>query len=403
MTAPRAGPPPPWPPSPSGGRASLADATRALLEGGADRGAQGGRLERVVDLLGYDEAVMDDATTARLQSLLLGLASRPEPQEGGQGLAQAARPSAKDLAARGLIRLYARTRDEALSAKIEMLSKDGGDAIQRCFAANLHILFGADPALACRIAARYASSDGPSILSRMPAAAFWREIDREDGPPIDTGVFLACAADPYEFPHCVDTLLHSALAVQNARARDLLDRILADVRLSWDIRQAVLHTLGESYLFKPRAQDGALGVLSTLLDSEDPATRETAAFILTSSIERAADPAAYAQRIASHIDKMAGKVGRGDRNHKMLETLTSFLKRHCHLMPGRALAYLERIAALPESPHQPIISENIVKALGALRTLVDEDGERRRITVLERFASAGHPGALDALREAGEA
>lgn len=394
----------PAPPGSHSGGASLVDAVRVLVEGADDPDAQACHLERVVDLLRADEAVMDDETAKHIQSLLLNLASRPEPQGGGQGSAPAERPSARGLAARGLIRLYAHTRDKALPAAIEGLSKDGADAVRSGVAADLHILFGADPSLADRIAARYASSKDPSVPSRMPAAAFWREIDREDGPPIDTGVFLACIADPHEFSPCVDTLLHSALAVRNAPARDLLDRILAAARLSWEIRQAVLDALGKSYLFDPRAQDGALEVLSTLLDSEDPATRENAAFVLTSSIERAGDPAAYVQRIAPHIGKMAGEADRDDRSHKMLETLTSFLKRHCHLMPELALGHLERAARLPKAPDRPQIEENTVEALDALlRTPADGDGRRRCIAVLRRFAAAGHPGALDALRRAGEA
>lgn len=288
--------------------------------------------------------------------------------------------------------------------KIEYPSTGRTAAARSCDAADLHMPFSADPALAGRMAARFAASEDPPAPHRMPAAALRHEIGRKGGPPIDKGVFTACIGDPDALFSCVHTLLYSALAERNARARGLLDRILADMNLPWGIRQAVLHTLGESYLFEPRAQDGALEVLLTLLDSEDPATRENAAFVLTSSIDkRAGDPASYVQRIASHTDKMAGEADRDDRNHRMLETLTSFLKRHCRLMPGRALAYLERVAALPESPHQPVISENIVKALGALRTLVDEDGRRRCITVLERFAAAGHLGALDALRSAGEA
>ena len=404
MTRPRAGPPPPRPPGPRGSRKSLADAVRPLLEGGADRRAQAGRLERVVDRLGDYREVVDAEAAEHIQRLLLNLADRQEPQEDGQGLTPDERHAARGLAARGLIRLYAHTRNKALPARIEALL-GGDDAVRRSVAADLHILFGADPALAYEMADRHALWDLPSS-PRMLGSKFRRKIDRKGGPPIDIRDLLSeCIAGPGALHRCVDALLSSALEKRRAPARDLLDRILADLRLSWDIREAVVHALGRSHLFRRRTQDGALRVLSLVLDSEDPKAREHAAFVLTSSIgKRADDQAAYVQRIASHIDRMAGEADRDDRSPKMLETLTSFLCRHCRLMPERALGHLERVACLPEATDRPRISKNIAEALAVLlRTPAGKGGRRRCIAVLRRLDAAGHHGALDALRRAGEA
>lgn len=405
MTLPRAGPPQPRPPSPSGGRASLADAVRAFLEGGADRRAQAGHLERVVDRLGDYREVVDAEAAKRIQRLLLNLADCPEPQEGGQGLAPDERQAARGLAARGLIRLYAHTRNKALPAKMEEILADRTDAVRCSVAADLHILFGADPALAYETADRHALWDLPAS-PRILGSKFRREIDRKGGPPIDIrDVLSECIAGPGALHRCVDALLSSALEKRRAPARDLLDRILTDLRLSRDIRQAVVHALGRRHLFRRHTQDGALEALLLVLDSEDPDAREHAAFVLTSSIgKRADDPAAYVQKIASHIDKMADEADRDDCNPKMLETLTSFLCRHCRLMPERALVHLERVAGLPEALDRPRISKNIAEALAVLlRTPAGKGGRRRCIAVLRRLAAAGHPGALDALRRAGEA
>lgn len=399
MSMSRAGPP--RSASTNGRGASLADAVRTLSEDGVDPTALAGLLGRVVDLLDDDEVPVDDAAAGNIRRLLTGLASCSEPED-GQVSTPAACPAVRGLATQGLIRLYVRTRDEALPAQIEELSKDAADAVRECVAEDIPLLFGAHPALADRMAARCASADQP-LLPRMPDSAFWREIANEGGPPIDIKDMLsACIAGPDALPHCIDALLSSALDRKNARARDLLDRILADTRIHLDIRLAVMHAIGKSYLFEPRAQDGALDALLLVLDSEDPEARENAAFILTSSIgERAGDPAAYVERITAHIDKMAGEADRDDRSHKMLETLTSFLKKYCHLMPERALGHLERVAALPELPQHFVITENTVEALGTLlRTHADKCGRRRCIRALKRFARSGHPGAIDLVHEA---
>lgn len=403
MTRPRAGPPPPRTPGSRRGGASLADAVR-LLEGGADRRAQAGRLERVVDRLGDYREVVDAEAAKHIQRLLLNLADCPEPQEDGQGLTPDGRQAARGLAVRGLIRLYAHTRNKALPAKIEEILADKTDAVRRSVAADLHILFGADPALAYEMADRHALWDLPDS-PRMLGSKFRREIDRRGGPPIDIrDVLSECIAGPGAPHRCVGALLSSALEKRRAPARDLLDRILSDMRLSWDIRQVVVHALGRSHLFGRHAQDGALEALLPVLDSEDPKAREHAAFVLTASIKYAGDPAAYVRRIAAHIDRMAGEADRDDRSPKMLETLTSFLCRHCRLMPERALGHLERVAGLPEALDRPRISKNIAEALAVLlRAPAGKGGRRRCIALLRRLAAAGHPGALDALRGAGEA
>lgn len=399
MSLSRAGPPRPT--STNGGRASLADAVQALSESGVDPAALAGLLGRVVDLLGDDKVPIDDATAGNVRRLLTGLAACSEPED-GQVSTPATCPAVRGLASQGLIRLCVRTRDESLPAQIEEFSKDAADAVRECIAEDLPLLFGADPALADRIAARYASGGLP-FLPPMPCLAFRRELAREGGPPINKAAFTACTADPAALFCCIDELLSSALDRKNARARDLLDHILADARIHMDIRLAVMHAIGKSYLFEPRAQGRALEVFLLVLDSEDPEARENAAFILTSSIDtRAGDPAAYVKRIAEHIDRMAGEAGRDDCSHKMLETLTSFLRKHCNLMPERALGYLERVAALPELPQHFVITENTVDALGVLlRTHADKCGRRRCIRALKRFARSEHPGAIDLVYKAG--
>ncbi len=87
----------------------------------------------------------------------------------------------------------------------------------------------------------------------------------------------------------------------------------------------------------------------------------------------------------------------GDR--ETLEILTAFLRDHWHRMLEQALGHLERVAALPESPHLPHVMTDSVEALnGLLRTLPGEGDRRRCLSVLDRFAAAGWSPALKLLR-----
>lgn len=292
----------------------LADAVSAPLEGCADRKVRVDLLERVVDCLGNDGAAIDGATAGHLKRLLVDLASGSDPPDGepgGQDPAPDMRSAARGLAARGLIRLYVRTRDESLPDKIEDLLADSDDAARGCATVDIPLLFGADPDLADRIDAVYAPKQDPPAPFCMPPSPFWLELARKGGPPVDVKDMLsAWGAAPGEAPCLVHALLFFALARRNARARDLLERILADTDLSEDMRLVVLQALAKSYLFNPHTQDGELEVLSLLLGSKDPAIRESAAFFLTSSIgERAGDPS-FVGKIAAHIDKMASEAGR---------------------------------------------------------------------------------------------
>ncbi len=94
-------------------------------------------------------------------------------------------------------------------------------------------------------------------------------------------------------------------------------------------------------------------------------------------------------------------MARSDREggSRTLEMLTAFLRDHWHQMPEQALGRLERVAALHESPHLPLVMTDSVEALDGLPwTLPGEGDGRRCLSVLDRFAAAGWSPALDLLR-----
>ena len=171
-----------------------------------------------------------------------------------------------------------------------------------------------------------------------------------------------CAGTPPTRPEAVPALLFLSLRMRSGPALETLRGALADAGLPREIRLMAARLLGP-YLSVPDARDGALELYSLLLDSGDPETRDVAARCLTHSVADA-DPGALVGDIRDHLDKMA----RSDRGggSRTLEMLTAFLRDHWHRMPEQALGHLERVAALPESPHLPHVMRDAVEALDGL-------------------------------------
>ena len=106
------------------------------------------------------------------------------------------------------------------------------------------------------------------------------------------------------------------------------------------------------------------------------------------------------KKVQGHLAKMSSGAYGGDRGHPILETLTRILKSQWHHMPEHALDHLEAVASRPESSYQRWIMMDVIDVLnGLFRTLPDEEGRRRCLSVLDRFAMEGWPSALGLLRK----
>ena len=357
-----------------------------------------------MERLGDGDAPLDGATAGHVRSLFLAAIDRPDfhgSEPGAPGISPAELCIMRGLAARGLIRLYGRTRDDSLPDVIEELSADEAGSVRCAVAEELELLFDANPALAGRITSGYALDTDDNVLFTI-SYPLLRLAKTDEGAAIG-------AIEKLLLPHraasdaaysAIRPLLFLALAGRNPNARAILDGVLADTGSSEDARLTAMHTLGR-YLSGPSTRDGALDDFSLLLDSEYLKTRTEAAYCLIFSIDRhAGGPAPLLEKIQVHLDKMSRGVRGDDGDHRILETLTDFLRKYWHLMPRRALGHLEQVAALPESPYQPYVMMDAVETLnGLFRELPGEDDRRRCLSVLDRFAMAGWPPALDLLRK----
>ena len=382
---------------------SLGDAVEALSRAVGDHRVEPAMIEEIVGFLASDGISPDAAAAERLQRLLLGLAAIQGPEEGapdGRTADPDARARTRMQAARGLVRLHIRSPDAALSAAIEDISADESGMVRGGVARELEALFGADPALAGRIAARYSRDRDRRVLYSMKGALLeLAKADEAAALAAVENVLSLADSDPYEAVDAAWPLLVMALRMRNRQAFATLRGVLADTGPP-EVREAAMHMLG-GCLSEPDAQDGALEAFSLLLDSGDHGTRAEAARCLALTIDDyTGDMAALLEKAEGHLDKMAGGAGGGDSGHRMLGALTGILKDQWQLMPERALEYLERIAGRPESPYQPLIMRDAVDVLnGLFRMQHGEDGRRRCLSVLDRFVSAGWPSALDLLRK----
>lgn len=395
---------------------SPAQAIRLLSEAAAGGGKEGhavdlGLLERAVDHAGDGPDALDDGLAARMRSLFLELADDPDPREDapvGAGGGKAGLDvclTVRGLAARGLVRLCARTRDRSLLPAINSLSEDRINTVRSGVAEELELLFDVDDDLARSIAVRYSADPDRRVLFYLPNALNLLAKSRPDDALAAVRNILGrheAARELAEYlPHA---LLFLALGEGARGARELLLSVLGDTKLPTEIRRGMPFALKEAYLFWPGTQDEALEVFSRLLDSKEPAVREAASFFLLSSIgdAEAGDAAALIKKMQAHLDKIALEADARPYNPQIIGTLVGFLKDYWHHMPERALGWLERISSTPHAAYQPAFMEGTVATLnGMFRSMPGESERNRCLAVLDSFVKAGWPKAVDLLREMG--
>ena len=379
---------------------------------GDERARHGGALdviENTIKQAGDDSVEMDAAKAAKLQGLFLRLADSPDPQESEPDDDRSAPvvvyPSARRLAAQGLIRLCARTGDRSLLPAIESLSRDRIGAVRGGVAEDIALLHGADAALARAIAARYSQDTDRQVLAYMPNAVFLLARSHPEDAVLAIRNILSIpgAADGMPEPLSL-ALLYLALDKGIPSARGLLQKALEDTSLPTEIRRCIPFTLKEGYLFKPDSQDGALEIFARLLGSGEPTVRESAAFFLLASAgDNGPDgAAALIKKIGPHLDSIAGEAEADPHNPRIIEALVGFLREHWHRMPERALDILERISRMPSAAYQPVYAEKTIATLnGLFRTLPGDGDQGRCLSVLDVYVKAGWADAMDLLAKMG--
>ena len=380
-----------------------------LKDGGAERADSLDLLELSVGRAGDVSAALDAGLANQMRSLFLGLARDPDPRENdpdaGRGAPIISEPTVRGLAARGLIRLCARTQDRSLLPEIESLSWDGINTVRSAVAEDVGILYAADADLACKTAVRYSADADRRVLLHMPGALFLLARNHPaDALSCIQSILSRREASEELADYISQALLFIALEKGLPRAWNVLWEVIDNVSIPAEIRRCMPFNLKEGYLFRPSTQDKSLDIFSKLLDSKEKKIREAASFFLLASIGDGGTEnlLTLIEKIGPHLDKIALEIGAVPYNPEIIETLIGFLKDYWHLLPGRALDLLEGISRMQYASYEPVFMDGTVAALnGLFRTLPDEKDQNRCLAVLDSYVKAGWPDAMNLLRKMG--
>ena len=104
-------------------------------------------------------------------------------------------------------------------------------------------------------------------------------------------------------------------------------------------------------------------------------------------------------KIERHLDRIASETDRRPCDPQLLEHLVRFLGKKWEQMHSKSLEYLAKIADMKGySLGQPVLAEETLKVLsGLLRQPLSEKDSQRCLDVLDTYAMAGWPGALELL------
>ena len=391
----------------------------ACIEGMLDRDLdQGGKislLESILEALDGRPGDLGENLVTRIEAFLIE-ARRDMDPEGDRGAiaaataepSKASQParSVRGLAAECLIRLAALRKDGVVLDAIRELSEDPASAVRRDVARSLVHLFPAHHDLARNIAVSYSRDTDERVLSPLPIALCHVAFEDPAAASVAIVNILESAARP---PNgLVHLLLWLAIDAREPRSAELLHRIADEGAFSKELRKDIPFVLTKYYLASRGYRDAALGVLYALLNDPDRMVRYNAAFFMLHGFDDnpVIDDREYIREIAPHLDRVSSLLEEKPLDLGIAEALTSFLEKFWKEVPETALACLEKTLRIHgvHAASEPTIADYSLNVLaGLLRHHSLYDGEWNRcLDVLDEYAAAGWPAALDLLAKMGE-
>ena len=323
---------------------------------------------------------------------------------GPDGTPAAAR-SVRGLAAECLIRIAARHGGGAVLDAIRELSVDPAATVRIDVARSLERLLPAHYDTARGIAMYY--SRDPDARVRSPLPAVLHHVAQREPAAASAMAGNMLESSPCPPNGLAPLLLWLAIVVKEPRSAELLRRIADEGAFSKELRTEIPFMLAEGYLASRGHRGAALGLLRALLDDPEPEVRRRAAFFTLHGFDDdpAIDDREYIGEIAPHLDRMASMLGDKPPDLDIAEMLTAFLEKFWRYIPEAALALLEKTAKMNDSlaTFEPTIADYSLNVLaGLLRHHSLYDGEWNRcLDVLDEYAAAGWPAALDLLAKMG--
>ena len=371
-------------------------------------------LECFLEALDGRSGDLDKGLADRVTAFLIEARRDMDPKEDNAAVAAAIGPdgtpaaarSVRGLAAECLIRIAALHGGGNVLDAIRELSVDPAATVRIDVARSLERLLSAHYDTARGIAMYY--SRDPDARVRSPLPAVLHHIAQREPAAASAMAGNMMESSPRPPNGLAPLLLWLAIVVKEPRSAELLRRIADEGAFSKELRTEIPFLLAEGYLASTDHRGAALGLLRALLDDPEPEVRrQTVLFTLLGfGDDPAIDDREYIGEIAPHLDRIASMLGDKPPDLNIAEMLTSFLEEFWKYIPEAALAFLEKTAKMNESlaTFKPTIAEGSLNVLaGLFRHHSLYDGEWNRcLDVLDTYAAAGWPAALNLLAKMGE-
>ena len=382
---------------------------RELVEAGLDRGKKIELLDSMLKVLtGKDGARPDGALLSKMESFLLRGKDDPDPERDEPpplGISPAPVQSVRGLVAECLIAILPHRKSGDVLDAIRDLSDDRINLVRSDVARSLPRMLPAHYDAARAIALSYSRDPDPRVQFFLPPALYRiLQQDPASASPMIENVLAASGQAPETV---APLLLALAVELKEPHAAGMLDRIADEGAFNKELRMRIPPILKERYLGTEH-QDAALDLLYRMLHDPLREVRYKAAFFTLNGFDDNPDidNREYIAKIAPHLARATDLLAGAAFDLSIAEILAGFFERFWKEAPDAALAYLE--GAVKEHgdavASDPPAAESSLNALAGLlqhHSLYDSEWNRC-IDVLDAFAAAGWPPALELLSEMGQ-
>ena len=362
-------------------------------------------LNAVYKYLDPQEKDLDASRLSQLQAFFLseGLNEYSQENSNVKDLLPLSQNNAvREIVPACLIRLYYHTADEKLVKSIEKLADDDVSTVRAEVGYELRYLYAVNPTLALRIIRKYSMEpDVKTHFCLTDVVGIIATKYAQEAADIINSIFETDKSNNYQScRHYSEILVYLSLTKQNSVAKSLLNNLITKPDYPSSCKESLPFIL-KSYLQNEFTQNAALKIFSELLSNEDPEVREKAVFFLLVTLQDdISEKQQVIGKIRPHLDKIAKETERKPYHLRIIESLIEFLKRNWVYIQADSVRYLQMVADSGKAlEFRPWIANGVIEILNGLfrEGMLDNENKHRCLDVLDIFARAGWPQALELL------
>ena len=338
-----------------------------------------------------DEAELDPKEISYIRRLLLDSRDDPDPVEDSEddtGDFITLPFTVRGLTAECAAIMIDRCKDDSLVPLVRHLSKDPSNIVRGDVCKNLWHLARYDYDLAYEIGLEYS-------LDRDRRVQFFMrnmlQITAEKNTTHMLRILENIMDAGNKSKHVASCLLYLSLAKNKSRATTRLN-----ATINGSDSEICMHLPFHLKPYMTKFQNRALDIFYRLLCDSNHKVREKACFFLLGWVEDSTDDRLL-PKIDRHLDRIVAEIECEPCDPRLLEHLARFLGKKWEQIP-KSLEYLEKIASMKwYSLGQPVLAEETLKVLAGLHQPLPEKESQKCLDVLDAYAMAGWPGALELL------